>query len=74
MRRIKIENKDGKILEKFEKVKVEGVESSFVNNSRGLTTPGTWIEVWLRGQNIDKFLYQLGKNEIDFREELVIPG
>lgn len=76
MRRVKIENGDGKILEKFEKIKAEGVESSFVNNSRGLATPGTWVEVWLRGNknNIEDFLNQLAQNEINFKEELVIPA
>lgn len=74
MKRIKVENEDGDILKKVEKIKVEGVSYTYVNNSKGLTTPGTWIEVWLRGQNIEKFLSQLLESKINYREELVIPA
>lgn len=72
MRRIKIENSDGKILEKLGEVNVEGIESSFVNNSRGLAIPGTWVEVWLRGNKIEDFLIQLTQKGINYKEELVI--
>lgn len=74
MRRIKVKNKDGKIIEKVGKIEVPGVVSMLVNNSGFFTTPGSWVEIWLRGVNIEEYLNKLSENGIDYSEEMVIPG